>query len=223
MLAQYCKPDSLKLQRNAAGLCWPPSLCIWPSPWVLHQLLGVKAGCAHVVSQDLVPCKARRTICWPPLLDEWRAQGCRMELGWGASPADAVRVAKQCPNTALLPTSTAVWGGLSPSVLVPANAPKLIFLLQLDVRQMLRGQVDITSKSRRLSSLHLLFCLHFLSPTLLRVFFCLLPVLYLFLHVSHLSGSRNSTVTTTHAAAKPSWQYFLLTSGEGDHYNMNPM
>lgn len=41
-----------------------------------------------------------------------------MELGWGA------RIAKPCTTTAFLPTSTAVLGGLSPSVLVPANVPK---------------------------------------------------------------------------------------------------
>lgn len=29
--------------------------------------------------------------------------------------------------------------------------------------------------------------------------------------------------STTHAAAKPSWQYFLLTSGEGDPYSMHPV
>lgn len=57
--------------------------------------LGSKDWFAHVVSQDLVPCKARKTHLLGPTADEWRAQGSRMKLGLEASPADAAGIAEQ--------------------------------------------------------------------------------------------------------------------------------
>lgn len=220
MLAQCCKPDPLKLPRNAAGLCWPPSLCIWPSPWASASALGSKgwvcpcgfSGFGSLQGEEnhlLAP-----TAGWVEAMglqngDEMRGKPC-----WCSKNSKAMHY--YCTSTHQHSSSERF---ITISLGTHKCSQPLVFCSSLMSDKCCMGwwtylkvQEDVFAPS------------HFLSPfrflhTLESILY-FLPVLFLFLRVSRLSGSRTYT---THAAAKPSWQYFLLTSGEGDPYNIHPV